>query len=255
MKQVLKSIKRKYLVGGIAAFAGVSLLTTGVATWVIGSNSSAEKEVTVDVEGLKNNTASVTIGSASNLTVGETKIVTDGFVKVTVTEASTNNMKITLSNVKYSFGNGFTASKVGLRLATDYSYNKNTHSPESSSGNLVPDSASKVTRSVAKDAKLKNNDESFTAWQYITVQETIDDIGAKTSDGNKAGIEHTIASLDVTFSWGSFFNNQAPSAYYNSKELNLSTAADANNVENELTAMQTALEEKGIKITAELIAQ
>lgn len=253
MKQVLKSIKRKYLVGGIAAFAGASLLTTGVATWVIGANSSAEQDVTVDVEGLKNNTASVTIETASPLKVGETENVTTGFVKVT--EASSDNMKITLFNVKYSFGNGFTTSKVGLRLAIDYSYNKDTHSPESSSGNLVPNSASKFTRSVAKDAKLKDDDADNTAWQYITVQSVINDIGSLCDGGNTAGAEHTIATLPVTFSWGSFFNNQAPSAYYNSEELNLSTAADANNVENELSAMQTALEEKGIKITAELIAQ
>ena len=71
MKQVLKSIKRKYLVGGIAAFAGVSLLTTGVATWVIGANSTAQKDVTVTVDGKQNNSASIEIGGVSPLKIGE----------------------------------------------------------------------------------------------------------------------------------------------------------------------------------------
>ena len=66
MKQVLKSIKRKYLVGGIAAFAGVSLLTTGVATWVIGANSTAQKDVTVTVDGKNNISASIEIDGVNN---------------------------------------------------------------------------------------------------------------------------------------------------------------------------------------------
>lgn len=249
MKQVLKSIKRKYLVGGIAAFAGVALLTTGVATWVIGANASTNKDINVEVDSKSNNLATITIGEVKPLKVGETSNSDVGFVKVT--NADPNSMKITLKNVKYSFGSSFTNKKIGLKLDIDYSYSKETGAAGSSRGNLV--STSKFTRSVEKDAKINNKtDDTFTAWQYITVQSVINDIGSKCEGGNTAGVEHTIDTLDVTFNWGSFFGGNAPSVFYNG--LKLSTAADATKVEEELTAMENALKE-GIKITAELVSQ
>lgn len=257
MKQVLKSTKRKYLVGGIAAFAGIALLTTGVATWVIGANSTASKDVTVTVDGKQNNLASVTIGDVTSLKVGETSNVDKGFVKVT--DASSDNMKISLKNVTYSFGSSFTSEtkpKVGLKLSIEYSYNSDTGAPSTSAGNLVAEGASKFDRSdIAKDGKLNEKTSSANdAWHYIEVQEQVSDIGALVSEGNKAGEEHTITtSIDVTFSWGSFFNKSAPSTFYNSESLNLSSAADAQKVEDELSAMDEALK-AGIKITAELVA-
>ena len=248
MKQVLKSIKRKYLVGGIAAFAGVSLLTTGVATWVIGANASTNKDVNVEVDSKSNNMATITIRNATKLKVGETADSDGEFVKVVGSDE--NNMKISLENITYTFGSSFTNSKVGLKLDIIYTYSEENGAAISNAGNLV--SSSEFSRTSAKDAKLKKDDSTFTAWQYITVQPVINDIGSKCEGGNTPNVEHTIDKLDVTFNWGSFFGGEAPSAFYNG--LKLSSAADATKVENELAAMQTALN-AGIKITAELVSQ
>ncbi|MDY3947988.1 MAG: hypothetical protein SOZ04_01335 [Bacilli bacterium] len=239
MKQVLKSIKRKYLVGGIAAFAGVSLLTTGVATWVIGANSTAQKDVTVTVDGKQNNSASIEIGGVSPLKIGEQSNVNSGFVQVT--NANAENMKITLTNIKYSYSSSFTSTGVAIKFSIDYGYNSEG-AATSNLGNLVTESKIGDKRTTAKDGK-SNNKSDADSWQYIVAPEKA--TGLETG----ADTTHTITSLVVEFKWGSFFGGKTPSSYYNG--LKLSTVADAKNVEDELDAMGKAL--KSISLTAELV--
>ena len=239
MKQVLKSIKRKYLVGGIAAFAGVSLLTTGVATWVIGANSTAQKDVTVTVDGKQNNSASIEIGEVSPLKIGEKENINSGFVQVT--DAAAGNMKVTLSNVTYSYSSSFTSTGVAIKFSIDYGYNSGG-AATSSLGNLVTETKIGDKRTTAKDGK-SNNKDAADSWQYIAAPENA--TGLETG----ADTTHTISSLVIEFKWGSFFDGKTPSSYYNG--LSLSTVADAKNVEDELDAMKTAL--TSIKLTAELV--
>ena len=244
MKQVLKSTKRKYLVGGIAAFAGIALLTTGVATWVIGANSTAQQNVTVTVDGKQNNSASIEIGGVdSPLKIGEQADVNTGFVQVT--GAAAGNMKVTLTDVKYSYSSSFSSTGVAIKFSINYDYDSSTHTPKANSGNLVSASASKMSDRAdsLKDAKLKDNDENNTAWQYIAAP--VNATGLETG----ADTIHTITSLEIEFKWGSFFGGEAPSTFYNG--LSLSTVADAKNVEDELNEMEKAL--TSIKLTAELV--
>ena len=239
MKQVLKSIKRKYLVGGIAAFAGVSLLTTGVATWVIGANSTAQKDVTVTVDGKQNNSASIEIGGVNPLKIGEQSNVNSGFVQVT--NANAENMKITLTNIKYSYSSSFTSTGVAIKFSIDYGYNSEG-AATSNLGNLVTESKIGDKRTTAKDGK-SNNKSDADSWQYIAAPEKATNLetGADTT--------HTISSLEIEFKWGSFFGGKTPSSYYNG--LSLSTVADAKSVEEELDAMGKAL--TSIRLTAELV--
>ena len=239
MKQVLKSTKRKYLVGGIAAFAGVALLTTGVATWVIGANSTAQKDVTVTVDEKQNNSASIEIGRVSPLKIGEQENVNSGFVQVT--DAAAGNMKITLTDIKYSYSSSFTSTGVAIKFSIDYGYNSEG-AATSSLGNLVTETKIGDKRTIAKDGK-SNNKNAADSWQYIAAPENA--TGLETG----ADTTHTISSLVIEFKWGSFFDGNTPSSYYNG--LTLSTVADAKNVEDELAAMKTAL--TSIKLTAELV--
>ena len=239
MKQVLKSIKRKYLVGGIAAFAGVSLLTTGVATWVIGANSTAQKDVTVTVDGKQNNSASIEIGEVSPLKIGEKENVNSGFVQVT--DAAAGNMKVTLYNVTYSYSSSFTSAGVAIKFSIDYGYNSEG-AATSSLGNLVTETKIGDKRTIAKDGK-SNNKNAADSWQYIAAPENA--TGLETG----ANTPHTITSLEIEFQWGSFFGGKTPSSYYNG--LKLSTVADAKSVEEELDAMGKAL--TSIRLTAELV--
>ena len=242
MKQVLKSIKRKYLVGGIAAFAGVSLLTTGVATWVIGANSTAQEDVTVTVDGKNNISASIEIGGVNNpLKIGEQSNVESGFVQVTGAEAG--NMKLTLTNIKYSYSSSFSSTGVAIKFSIDYGYDSEG-AATSSLGNLVTESKIGDKRTTEKDGK-SNNKNAADSWQYIAAPENA--TGLETG----ADTTHTITSLEIEFQWGSFFGGVKPSSYYNDSRLNLSTVTDAKNVEDELAAMKQAL--SSIKLTAELV--
>ena len=51
-KSIKKSSRRKWVVGGVAFFGSIALLTTGFATWVIGASNTKDDmnntNVTVD---------------------------------------------------------------------------------------------------------------------------------------------------------------------------------------------------------------
>ena len=56
-KEINSKSRRKWIMGGLAAFASVALLTTGFAVWVVGSQKMSDKgdvSVTVDTGAPKN---------------------------------------------------------------------------------------------------------------------------------------------------------------------------------------------------------
>ena len=54
-KSIKKSSRRKWIVGGVAFFGSIALLTTGFATWVVGVNESSDDgEVTIGVDTVDN---------------------------------------------------------------------------------------------------------------------------------------------------------------------------------------------------------
>lgn len=54
-KEINSKSRRKWIMGGLAAFASVALLTTGFAVWVVGTNKTADKgDVSVTVDTAKN---------------------------------------------------------------------------------------------------------------------------------------------------------------------------------------------------------
>ena len=71
MKRNIKnSSKRKWIVGGVAFFGAVALLTTGFATWVIGVNqTSSDLEVGVTVDSAKNESVKFTANVKENDTL------------------------------------------------------------------------------------------------------------------------------------------------------------------------------------------
>ena len=65
-KSIKKSSRRKWVVGGVAFFGSIALLTTGFATWVVGVNDNDESNtVNVKVETTENASVSFTMTYAS----------------------------------------------------------------------------------------------------------------------------------------------------------------------------------------------
>ena len=83
-KEINSKSKRKWVAGGLAAFASIALLTTGFATWVVGNTSLKDEEtvtVNVDTAVNKNIEFTATIDDAE-IKLGEKSSVTgDEFVK------------------------------------------------------------------------------------------------------------------------------------------------------------------------------
>ena len=77
-KELNSKSKRKWIAGGIAAFASVALLTTGLATYIVGvSNTSVSLDgVKVNVDTAKNATLELAAALQENSTIvlAETEI-------------------------------------------------------------------------------------------------------------------------------------------------------------------------------------
>ena len=58
-KEINSKSRRKWIRGGLAAFASVALLTTGFAVWVVGvSNKDASEDLKVNVDTAANKSIS-----------------------------------------------------------------------------------------------------------------------------------------------------------------------------------------------------
>lgn len=68
MRKELKSkSRRKWLLGGSLAFASVALLTTGFATWVIGTRqTSGDGQVHIGVDTAEDNSVELTFNLDEN---------------------------------------------------------------------------------------------------------------------------------------------------------------------------------------------
>ena len=66
-KSIKKSSRRKWVVGGVAFFGSIALLTTGFATWVVGVNESSDDgEVTIGVDAVDNKSVIFTVDVDEN---------------------------------------------------------------------------------------------------------------------------------------------------------------------------------------------
>ena len=69
-KEINSKSKRKWVAGGLAAFASVALLTTGFATWVvINNNVTDSKDIGVTVDTASNESVDFTMTLAADVKV------------------------------------------------------------------------------------------------------------------------------------------------------------------------------------------
>lgn len=83
-KEMNGKSRRKWVVGGAMVFGSIALLSTGFATWVIGAiNNTADQEITVGVDTVKNSSIDVKIVDKKDVSITLGDDVGDyGFVKV-----------------------------------------------------------------------------------------------------------------------------------------------------------------------------
>ena len=123
-KEMNSKSKRKWVAGGLAAFASVALLTTGFATWIVGTNKMiVDNNTTVNVATAQN----ASIELSMEITEANRKIrfaetsapASDAFVRVdsgAEAEGANGDLTLDFSSIKVTYGvnSGFVPSQYKL---------------------------------------------------------------------------------------------------------------------------------------------
>lgn len=248
-KEINSKSKRKWIMGGLAAFASVALLTTGFALYVVGitkTDASGNVDVKVDTAENKSVVFDFNLDTAdSKIDLKESDVASGKIVTVEQNDTVANalQVKYLTATIKYGTSYTFNFKSIKFRIET------NLTAEETSGGYttvVVGADGNKLSGDYARETG---------AYEYISAPKDIDISGLTAVEtGNTKTI--TIPASTLDFTWGSFFDNKAPSTYYNEKYASesdngkLTTAADE--ITSELKAMHDQLDGKKIKLVATL---
>ncbi len=228
-KSTRRSSRRKWVVGGIAFFGSIALLTTGFATWVVGVQQDKQEG---DV--------GVTVETTTNSSIRFEAVLDDDAIKLKETEATRNGkilseespesdaLNITFSTFKITLGKDATLpKKITMSIAESGEYNKQNTATTSSYlfKDHVGESGLKYIAAPAEITLTKDS----------TYKESTDNSGNKVWE---------ITNKTLSFQWGDYFGNSSPCTYYNSfydeEEEPEPTQADIDAVAKEMKAMADA---------------
>ena len=250
-KSIKKSSRRKWVVGGVAFFGSIALLTTGFATWVVGVNDNDESStVNVNVETTENASVSFTMTYASGesadntITIDEPKPYTfEGNKIINPGEGESKfDFTVTFESVNITIGRAAQKDKNydGIEFAITGANNE-----IQSDGNKL------------KEAR------SGSSWTYLAAPatKTFDELKlAKTDEEGTSVITWTGSKVAIAFDWGTFFGGDSPCTYYNTlyNGGNLSSIGNDNAIVDaiysEMSAMEAAFTTtKTITLTATLV--
>lgn len=243
MRKELKSkSRRKWLLGGSLAFASVALLTTGFATWVIGtSKPSGDGQVHIGVDTAQDNSVELTFSLDEN----------DNRIFVTE-DADKVDWNIKIKDLNIVVGEDFYNSlkdKTNLKIAFE----------------LQKDVAAKDDKNLVTDDLVGvRGGQAESSWNYIKLATTNEsfEVTLPTSYPNEDGkigkiydINDTPNNPDKTFSftWGSYFGDKAPSEFYEERRGSQNSGEYYKNARQELQTMKTALEAGTLTLTATFV--
>ena len=264
-KKLRNSSFRKAVINGVLIFGGVALLTTGFATWIIGVNqATANDDVTkVTVDTAEKNNLMLTFsldgeGTESKVHIGEGpsgegegndfvnmpsgNVATDFSITPKITlevgdGVATKPTKITLS-FNYAPGEGFD------NFVTKGDNEKLGETPthkDATNYTLIDINTTGV------EAKL-----TLPVYTSDTTATTGNDNWTVTKKDEVTTLEYIGGPIEV-FKWGTFFNNEAPSEFYNDlyeKGTLKNTSEHVNLVAKQLDYLDAGFTGKKIVLTA-----
>ena len=246
MRKLISASKRKWVLGGILGFAAIALTTTGFATWIVGVNATtSDGTVGVKVDTVSNNGVELT------LVLGEDKAIelkeansSDGpVVIVKDNESVLNPLQISVETFTLEVGKQFLQSNTitGVEFTLKYA-------PDDSTTDIKNNLDNKVT-----DNKIGNDKRTGSEWEYVSAPAKIEfdneDI-INSQDLTTYTYEINASTLD--FKWGSFFENDSPATFYNTKFSSGATKDDVDNIVAELETMEDKLNGDTLVLTASL---
>lgn len=237
MRKELKSkSRRKWLLGGSLAFASVALLTTGFATWVIGtSKPSGDGQVHIGVDTAQDNSVDLTFSLDD----------TDSSIFVTE-DADKLDWNIKIKDLNIVVGEDLYGSLKGKDLKIAFELQKD----------------------VKEDKNLVTNDmvgvrggQTESSWNYIKIATsdfifTLPASSSYPTDGKIYDINDTSHNPDekiFSFTWGSYFSDKAPSVFYEENKPTGNSHEYYKKALQELQEMKTALEADTLKLTATFV--
>lgn len=243
MRKELKSkSRRKWLLGGSLAFASVALLTTGFATWVIGTQqTSGDGQLNIGVDTVEDKSVELTfsLDTDNTIFVAEEAGETNSNLKIERGEGETGtepDWTIKIKDLNVVVGKTLYDSlkdKQDLNLKIVFELQKG-----------VADDKNSVTKD--KDLVGVRGEQTGSSWNYIKLVKSEFDVNLPASypaDGKIYDINDTPNIPDKTFSfdWGSYFGEKAPSVFYKEKEPEEGVRGYYQNALKELQEMKTAL--------------
>jgi hypothetical protein len=244
-KEINSKAKRKWIMGGLAAFASIAMLTTGFAVWVVGVQQNEQsKDVGVTVDTATN--ASLTLNmvlSDSSIVLAEPEEVSgDHFVSASGEEVVANPLQISFSKIEIKYGKQSTLQPTKIEFSIDEGTKED------------PKTSVKVT-----DSKLVGDQKrSGTGWTYLEApgEITLPKQGDPEFKNDDKGTTITLSGKTIDFKWGTFFDGKSPCEYYNSLFNKKADQTYENTllVQQELDGMYKALNGNQITLKAELIA-
>lgn len=248
MRKELKSkSRRKWLLGGSLAFASVALLTTGFATWVIGTQkTSGDGQLNIGVDTVEDKSVELTFkldDTNNSIFVAEAAGGTNPNLKIERGEGETGtepDWNIKIKDLNIVVGKTFYNSIKGKDLKIVFELQKDKTEDKNSATNSVTDD------------KVGVRGETGSPWSYIDIDVKSREFDVTLPDPYPAdGKIYDINDTDKTFSfgWGSYFDGKAPSEFYKLHEPKEGLREYYQKALQELQAMKTALTGE-LKLTA-----
>lgn len=258
MRKELKSkSRRKWVIGGSLAFASVALLTTGFATWVIGTQqTSGEGEVHIGVDTVEDKSVELTFElDKTNDTIFVAENAGTSNSNLTIEQAGTPDWDIKIKNLNIVVGKTFYDSLNAKKVAGQDLDLKIVFA-------LKKDAAADGDKNLVTEDKVGvRGGQTESSWNYIRLAKS--EFSVTLSDSYPAGgmiydINDTPNIPDKTFSfdWGSYFNGDDPSKFYHDNEKNRGSQTLREyyqKASQELQAMNTALNKGELKLTATFV--
>lgn len=236
MKKATKKSSRKLIIGGSLIFASAILLSTGFATWVIGNqNKSTEDKTKVSVDTAQNNSVSLsaTIATDDSLDICE-NATNGGWLEVE--GSNTPDFTVTLTDIKITAGSDWisknTVTSITVAIKDSVAASEGVEGYTNLNSTTVNN--------------IGTNFRTGSSWNYLKL-ETISITTTNSFNSNVLDF----GNQTITFGWGDYFDNKAPTTYYNElhdtgKGGNKLTDAQA--CIDELNAMHTALDGNSITL-------
>lgn len=251
--------RRKWVLTGVMGFAGVALLTTGFATFIVGNmNNIAAEDIGVTVDTVQNKSVELTVDlTDSDIILEETTSKgTSTDIVQSSDEPNAAALDIT-GNIIVKYGDSFfdkETENMSLVFSLNYLTGSENDPHTNNQKNLIQDAGNAIAtyRTQPKTAASTSTAEgTLDSWTYIEAPAAIDLTNkTPTKEGNLNVI--TLTSETLKFQWGSFFNGMSPVSYYNGLDFSDKTAA-SDQITSELNAMYTAMNNNTLELTAEIV--